>query len=129
MEGNTQNLQTTESIPTPTIHRITENKTALTLVRVLLLQKLGNSLQLNVASSLIDSPNLAITEHFLGNAFADEAHAAHPLDGGTSDTTSDLRSIQLGHRGVLDEVLTGFLLPGGVVDQSAGCRDLGVGLC
>ena len=97
-------------------------------MRVLLLQELRNSLELDVTRAFIDSPDLAITEHFLSNPFPDESHAAHPLDSGAGHAAGDLRGVQLGHGGVLDEVLAGFLLAGGVVDQGARGGDLGVGL-
>lgn len=98
------------------------------LVRVRLLQELGNSLQLNIAGALVDGADFAITEHLLGDAFADEAHTAHPLDGRSGHAAGDLRRIQLRHGGVLDEVLPGLLLPGSVVDESARGGDLGIGL-
>ena len=97
-------------------------------MRILLLQELRNSLQLNVTRTLVDSTNLAVPEHLLSNTLTDEAHAAHPLDSRAGDTAGNLGSVQLGHGGVLDEVLAGFLLAGGVVDQGAGSGDLGVGL-
>ena len=97
-------------------------------MRVLLLQELRNSLELNVTRAFVDSPDLAIPEHLLSNPLPDETHAAHPLDSGAGHAASDLRGVQLGHGGVLDEVLAGFLLAGGVVDQGARGGDLGVGL-
>ena len=56
-----------------------ENATS-SLVGVLLLQQLGDSSQLDVAGTLVDSTNLAVTEHLLGCALADKAHATHPLN-------------------------------------------------
>ncbi|KAH6608409.1 Protein kinase C-like protein [Trichoderma cornu-damae] len=75
-----------------------------------------------------DGANLAVAEVLLGQALAHEAHAAHPLDAEAADAAGDLGGVELGHGGVLDEVLAGLLLAGGVVDQGAGGGDLGVGL-
>lgn len=97
-------------------------------LRVLLLQELRNSLELNVTRAFIDSPDFAIPEHLLSNPFPDETHAAHPLDSGAGHAAGNLRGVQLGHGGVLDEVLASFLLAGGVIDQGAGSGDPGVGL-
>lgn len=98
------------------------------LVCVLLLQHLGNGLQLDVAGSLVDGSDLAVAEHLLGNALADEAHTTHPLNCRACHAAGNLGGVELGHGGVLDEVLAGLLLAGGVVDKSPRGGDLGVGL-
>lgn len=108
--------------------RTGEKETAPGLFSVLLLQELSNCLQLNVTCAFVDGTDLAVTEHFLGDAFTDKAHAAHPFDGGAGHTARNLRGVQLGHGGVLDKVLTGFLLACGIVDESPCGSDFDVSL-
>ncbi|KAF1730330.1 hypothetical protein CRV24_009791 [Beauveria bassiana] len=98
------------------------------LRRILLLQELGNGVKLNVAGALVDGTNLGVAPKLFGEALADEAHAAHPLDGEARDAAGDLRGVELGHGGVADKVLAGLLLAGRVVDEGAGGGDFGVGL-
>ena len=100
----------------------------LILFRILLLQRLRDGLQLNVTRTLVDSTDLAVTEHLLSNALSHKAHSSHPLDSQARDATSNLGRVELGHGGVHDEVLAGFLLASGVVHESAGGGDFGVGL-
>lgn len=83
---------------------------------------------LNVAGTLVDGTNLAVTPVLLSQTLAHETHATHPLNGETAHPASDLGGVELGHGGVLDEVLAGLLLAGGVVDEGASGGDLGVGL-
>lgn len=99
---------------------------SLRLLRVLLLEKLGDGLQLYVAGTLVDSTDLAVAEHLLGDALTDEAHTTHPLNSGAGDTASDLGGIKLGHGGILNKVLASLLLTGGIIDKSACSCDLGV---
>ena len=101
----------------------------LILLGILLLQKLRDSGKLDVASSLIDSTNLAISPVLLGQSFSHEAHTAHPLDSLSRNSTSDLGSVELGHGGIHDKVLSGFLFASGVVDHGACGADLRPRLC
>lgn len=83
---------------------------------------------LDVACALVNGANLAVTEELLGQTLTDKTHAAHPLYAKTAYTAGNLGSVQLGHGGILDEVLAGLLLASGVEDQGASGGDLGVGL-
>ena len=83
---------------------------------------------LDIAGSLINSSNLAISEELLCQTLPDETHAAHPLNCQTRYPSGNLGSIQLSHGSVLDKVLAGLLLPGSVVDKSSRGSNLGVAL-
>lgn len=83
---------------------------------------------LNVAGTLVNGTNLAVTEILLGQTLADETHAAHPLDAEATYTAGNLGGVELGHGGILDKVLAGLLLAGSVEDEGAGGGDFGVGL-
>ena len=78
--------------------------------RILPLQQLGNSGQLDVAGALVDDADLRIAEVLLSEALTNEAHAAHPLHAQAADAAGHLRRVELGHGRVLDEVLAGLLL-------------------
>lgn len=83
---------------------------------------------LNVAGALVNGTNLAVTEELLGQTLADKAHAAHPLHAEATYTAGDLGGEELGHGGILDEVLAGLLLASSVEDEGASGGDFGVGL-
>jgi len=99
------------------------------LLGILLLQQLGDSGKLDIASSLIDSTNLAISPVLLGETFSHETHTAHPLDSLSRNSTSDLGSVELGHGGIHDKVLSGFLFASSIVDHGARGADFCPRLC
>lgn len=101
----------------------------LLLLGILLLQQLRDSGKLDVASSLIDSTDLAISPVLLGETFSHETHTAHPLDSLSRDSTSDLGGVELGHGGIHDKVLSGFLFTSSVVDHGASGADFRPRLC
>lgn len=98
------------------------------LVGVLLLEQLGNGVELDVGSAFVDGTDLAITPELLGKTLTDKAHATHPLNSEAGNAAGNLGSVELGHGGVTDKVLASLLLAGSVVDEGAGGGNLGVAL-
>lgn len=100
--------------------KVINETSARSLCRVLYLQLLRNCLELDVRCALVDGPYLAISPHLLRSILSREPYSSIPFNSEATNTASDLRSIQLCHRGVLYKVLASLLLSRRVVDKSSG---------
>jgi len=98
------------------------------LICVLRLQHFCNRLQLDVTCALVNCPNLAVSPHLLGNALANESHPSHPLNSQSTHSLCHLRGVKLGHRCVLYERLSSFLLSCGIENECSCSRNFGIGL-
>src|SRR5215210_5354865 len=78
-----------------------------------------NRLQLHVRSAFVDGTDLGVAPEFLDRVVFDEAVAAVEFDGLGADALGRARRIELGHRGFLDERLSGIFQPCRVIDHQA----------
>jgi len=93
------------------------------LAGVLLLDALGNGAELHVGGALVDGSDLHVTVVLLLGEIAGEANASHPVDALDGRPLGHLRSVVLGHGGLLLEGHSLLLQTSRIVGHQAGGLD------
>src|SRR3954469_305110 len=96
------------------------SKADLPAVELLSEHQLGNGGQLHVRRTLVDFADLGVAPILLDRIVFGEAVSAVDFDGKGGHALGDLGSEELGHRSLFDEVHTGILHAGAVINHEAG---------
>ena len=94
------------------------------LVAELASSEVKDGVELDVARTLVDSADLAVTPELLDTLLASKALTTGPLDGETSGALRNLAREELGHGSLLGEGTALLLEAGSVVHHHAGSLDL-----